>query len=61
MFTSRMRNERGGGGYYASPKMKMKYWVVILLTFLLTVTAHKKVVDFDDSDMERLFQQWEVG
>lgn len=27
---------------------------------LTTVTATKNVVDFDDSDIERLYQQWEV-
>lgn len=33
----------------------------LLILYNLRVSARKSVVDFDDSDMEKLFQQWEVS
>lgn len=35
--------------------------VTLSLCYRLSESVHKNIVDFDDSDMERLFQQWEVG
>lgn len=41
----------------------MKYLVAIGLFVIASqhVVYGKEVVDYDDSDMERLFQQWEVS
>ena len=39
------------------------FLVVVLLSLapsLIASSRHKDVVDFDDADIERLYQQWEV-